>query len=218
MDDDGQIEEAHSISAGLDYPGIGPEHAWLADLGRVKFLSATDEEALAAFQLCSRLEGIIPALEPCACAGQARRHRAEEAEGSPDGGQSLRPRRQGPRQRRAASRGQAVMRFYAWWNGMARQRRTGWTLVVVGVGYILYFLKARLFETGADDHPQGMVYLHRHAGADHARHHQHPHGRDARAPSGHLAADRSRTCVPANDHPHRPTLRRLASAKAAPRS
>src|SRR6266404_3101553 len=65
MDEDGQIEEAHSISAGLDYPGIGPEHAWLADLGRVKFLSATDKEALAAFQLCSRLEGIIPALEPC---------------------------------------------------------------------------------------------------------------------------------------------------------
>ena len=65
MNDDGQIEEAHSISAGLDYPGIGPEHAWLADLGRVKFLSATDKEALAAFQLCSRLEGIIPALESC---------------------------------------------------------------------------------------------------------------------------------------------------------
>jgi tryptophan synthase beta chain len=65
MDNDGQIEEAHSISAGLDYPGIGPEHAWLADLGRVKFLNATDKEALTAFQLCSRLEGIIPALEPC---------------------------------------------------------------------------------------------------------------------------------------------------------
>jgi tryptophan synthase beta chain len=64
MDDDGQIEEAHSISAGLDYPGIGPEHAWLNDMGRVKFLSATDDEAVAAFQLCSRLEGIIPALEP----------------------------------------------------------------------------------------------------------------------------------------------------------
>jgi tryptophan synthase beta chain len=64
MSEDGQIEEAHSISAGLDYPGIGPEHAWLADLGRVKYLSATDDEALAAFQLCSRLEGIIPALEP----------------------------------------------------------------------------------------------------------------------------------------------------------
>jgi tryptophan synthase beta chain len=64
MDSDGQITEAHSISAGLDYPGIGPEHAWLNDMGRVKFLSATDEEAVAAFQLCSQLEGIIPALEP----------------------------------------------------------------------------------------------------------------------------------------------------------
>ena len=64
MDDDGQIEEAHSISAGLDYPGIGPEHAWLNDVGRVKFLSATDDDAVAAFQLCSKLEGIIPALEP----------------------------------------------------------------------------------------------------------------------------------------------------------
>jgi len=64
MNDDGQIEEAHSISAGLDYPGIGPEHAWLNDVNRVKFLSATDDEAVAAFQLCSKLEGIIPALEP----------------------------------------------------------------------------------------------------------------------------------------------------------
>jgi tryptophan synthase beta chain len=63
MDSDGQIAEAHSISAGLDYPGIGPEHAWLNDMGRVKFLSATDDEAVAAFQLCSKLEGIIPALE-----------------------------------------------------------------------------------------------------------------------------------------------------------
>jgi tryptophan synthase beta chain len=64
MNDDGQIKDAHSISAGLDYPGIGPEHAWLADMGRVKFLSATDEEALQAFQLLCALEGIIPALEP----------------------------------------------------------------------------------------------------------------------------------------------------------
>jgi tryptophan synthase beta chain len=64
MDGDGQIAEAHSISAGLDYPGIGPEHAWLNDMGRVQFLSATDDEAVAAFQLVSRLEGIIPALEP----------------------------------------------------------------------------------------------------------------------------------------------------------
>jgi tryptophan synthase beta chain len=64
QDDDGQIIEAHSISAGLDYPGIGPEHAWLHDLGRVKYVHATDKEALEAFQLLSRLEGIIPAFEP----------------------------------------------------------------------------------------------------------------------------------------------------------
>ncbi len=63
MDDDGQIKDAHSISAGLDYPGIGPEHSWLHDVGRVTYLSATDEEALEAFQLLSKLEGIIPALE-----------------------------------------------------------------------------------------------------------------------------------------------------------
>ncbi|HEY6870087.1 MAG TPA: tryptophan synthase subunit beta, partial [Novosphingobium sp.] len=63
MDDDGQIQDAHSISAGLDYPGIGPEHSWLHETGRVTYLSATDDEALAAFQLLSRLEGIIPALE-----------------------------------------------------------------------------------------------------------------------------------------------------------
>ena len=60
---DGQITEAHSISAGLDYPGIGPEHAWLHDVGRVKYLSATDDDALEAFKLCARLEGIVPALE-----------------------------------------------------------------------------------------------------------------------------------------------------------
>jgi tryptophan synthase beta chain len=62
--EDGQILEAHSISAGLDYPGIGPEHAWLHDTGRVTYVSATDQEALDAFQLCARTEGIIPALEP----------------------------------------------------------------------------------------------------------------------------------------------------------
>jgi tryptophan synthase beta chain len=64
QNDDGQITDAHSISAGLDYPGIGPEHAWLHDIGRVNYVSATDEEALVQFQQCSRLEGIIPALEP----------------------------------------------------------------------------------------------------------------------------------------------------------
>ncbi len=64
QDGDGQILEAHSISAGLDYPGIGPEHAWLKSIGRVRYDSVTDEEALAAFQLLARTEGIIPALEP----------------------------------------------------------------------------------------------------------------------------------------------------------
>jgi tryptophan synthase beta chain len=64
QDGDGQITEAHSISAGLDYPGVGPEHSWLHEIGRVQYVAATDDEALAAFQLCSRQEGIIPALEP----------------------------------------------------------------------------------------------------------------------------------------------------------
>ena len=63
QDEDGQITEAHSISAGLDYPGIGPEHSWLHEIGRVKYEGVTDMEALDAFQLCCRTEGIIPALE-----------------------------------------------------------------------------------------------------------------------------------------------------------
>jgi len=64
QNEDGQIADAHSISAGLDYPGIGPEHSWLHEMKRVKYVSATDQETLDAFQLCSALEGIIPALEP----------------------------------------------------------------------------------------------------------------------------------------------------------
>jgi tryptophan synthase beta chain len=64
QDDDGQILDTHSISAGLDYPGMGPEHSWLNDSGRVEYVSVRDDEALDSFQLCSRLEGIIPALEP----------------------------------------------------------------------------------------------------------------------------------------------------------
>jgi tryptophan synthase beta chain len=64
QDGDGQVIDAHSISAGLDYPGIGPEHAWLHEIGRAEYRSATDTEALEMFQLCSQLEGIIPALEP----------------------------------------------------------------------------------------------------------------------------------------------------------
>jgi len=64
QNEDGQIQEAHSISAGLDYPGIGPEHSWLHEIGRVEYVAITDQEALSAFQLCTRTEGIIPALEP----------------------------------------------------------------------------------------------------------------------------------------------------------
>ncbi|PYB74273.1 MULTISPECIES: tryptophan synthase subunit beta [Rhizobium] len=64
QDSDGQIKEGHSISAGLDYPGIGPEHSWLKDMGRVEYVPIKDDEALAAFQLLTRTEGIIPALEP----------------------------------------------------------------------------------------------------------------------------------------------------------
>ena len=63
QDSDGQILDAHSISAGLDYPGIGPEHSFLHDIGRAEYRTCTDDEALAAFELCARLEGIIPALE-----------------------------------------------------------------------------------------------------------------------------------------------------------
>jgi tryptophan synthase beta chain len=63
QDGDGQIQETHSVSAGLDYPSVGPEHSYLRDLGRIDFVSATDAEALEAFQLLSELEGLIPALE-----------------------------------------------------------------------------------------------------------------------------------------------------------
>jgi tryptophan synthase beta chain len=71
-DEDGQIADAHSISAGLDYPGVGPEHAWLRDSGRAQYVQATDEEALAAFRDLTRLEGIIPALEPAHALARAR--------------------------------------------------------------------------------------------------------------------------------------------------
>ena len=79
MDEDGQINEGHSISAGLDYPGIGPEHSWLHDVGRVTYLSATDDEALDAFQLCSQARGDHPGARAGARARQGDRTRAEEA-------------------------------------------------------------------------------------------------------------------------------------------
>jgi len=81
QDADGQIKDAHSISAGLDYPGIGPEHSWLHETGRVTYVSATDREALDAFQLCAALEGIIPALEPAHALARALEKAAEMDEG-----------------------------------------------------------------------------------------------------------------------------------------
>src|SRR5205823_13145268 len=71
-DEDGQILDAHSISAGLDYPGVGPEHAWLRDTGRAEYVRASDDDALAAFRDLTRLEGIIPALEPAHALARAR--------------------------------------------------------------------------------------------------------------------------------------------------
>ncbi len=78
VDDDGQVLPVHSVSAGLDYPGVGPEHAWLADTGRATYLSATDEEALDGFKLLCELEGIIPALEPAHVIGWLLDHAADE--------------------------------------------------------------------------------------------------------------------------------------------
>ena len=113
QNEDGQINDAHSISAGLDYPGIGPEHAWLHDLGRVEYVSITDREALDAFQLCSRQEGIIPALEPA----HALAHVAKIAPTLPRDhlhrDEHVRPRRQGHLRRGRASRGEAVSARYA---------------------------------------------------------------------------------------------------------
>jgi tryptophan synthase beta chain len=71
QNEDGQILEGHSVSAGLDYPGVGPEHSWLKDSGRVDYVPILDDEALEAFQLCTRVEGIIPALESAHAIAQA---------------------------------------------------------------------------------------------------------------------------------------------------
>jgi tryptophan synthase beta chain len=101
QDEDGQILEGHSISAGLDYPGIGPEHAWLHDIGRAEYVSITDAEALEAFQLCCETEGIIPALEPSHALAHVDEDRARPARRPPDLHEHVRPRRQGYLHRRA---------------------------------------------------------------------------------------------------------------------
>ena len=77
QDDDGQILDTHSVSAGLDYPGVGPEHAWLKDIGRVNYVVANDDEALAAFHRLTRVEGIMPALETAHAMAYAERLAAE---------------------------------------------------------------------------------------------------------------------------------------------
>ncbi len=114
QDADGQILEGHSISAGLDYPGIGPEHSWLKDSGRVTYVSATDKEALDAFQLCTRTEGIIPALEPAHALAYVSKSGAEAAQGQPAGHEHVRPRRQRYLRRRGPPRHEDV-------NGGSRQ-------------------------------------------------------------------------------------------------
>ena len=108
QDDDGQILEGHSISAGLDYPGVGPEHSWLKETGRVTYVAITDKEALDAFQLCTRLEGIIPALEPAHALAYVDEARADAAQGQPAGHEHVRPRRQGHLRRRRPSRHEDV--------------------------------------------------------------------------------------------------------------
>ena len=108
QNDDGQILEGHSISAGLDYPGVGPEHSWLKESGRVNYVAITDKEALEAFQLCTRLEGIIPALEPAHALAYVDEARADAAQGQPAGHEHVRPRRQGHLRRRRAPRHEDV--------------------------------------------------------------------------------------------------------------
>ena len=104
QDADGQMLEAHSISAGLDYPGVGPEHSWLKDTGRVVYSSVTDDEALDAFQLTCRLEGIIPGAGIRARHRPCGAYRADLVEGQDHCHRSLRPRRQGCVHRRRRSR------------------------------------------------------------------------------------------------------------------
>ena len=114
MDDDGQIQDAHSISAGLDYPGIGPEHAWLHEVGRVTYISATDDEALAAFQLCCKLEGIVPALEPAHALAKVMELAPKKPKDHLMVRQPLGPRRQGHlRGGRASRRGPVTSRIEA---------------------------------------------------------------------------------------------------------
>jgi hypothetical protein len=100
QDENGQIIETHSVSAGLDYPGVGPEHAYLKDIGRAEYVAVTDDEALAAFHRLCRTEGIIPALESSHAVAYAMQAGADDAARPAPAGQPLGPRRQGHRHRR----------------------------------------------------------------------------------------------------------------------
>ncbi len=113
QDADGQIQEAHSISAGLDYPGIGPEHSWLHEIGRVEYVAATDEEALDAFQLCTQLGRHHPRARAGPRAGPRPEARADAGPGRDRADESVRPRRQGHLHRCRASRGEAVSARFA---------------------------------------------------------------------------------------------------------
>ncbi len=105
VDDDGQVKPAHSVSAGLDYPGVGPEHAWLADTGRGTYVSATDDDALHGFRRTCELEGIIPALEPAHAVGWLLRHgRDVLGEGARVDPDDVGTRRQGRRRGRRGGR------------------------------------------------------------------------------------------------------------------
>ena len=104
QNDDGQVAVAHSISAGLDYPGVGPEHAYYRDTGRFEFVSITDEEALEGFQALTRLEGIMPALESAHAVAHAMRLAKTLPRQQDDRGRALRPRRQGRARRRQGPR------------------------------------------------------------------------------------------------------------------
>ena len=123
QDADGQIIEGHSISAGLDYPGIGPEHAWLHDMGRVEYVSVTDAEALEAFRLCLRDRGNHPGAGAGACAGACRQDRAGAAARSPAGDEHVRAGRQGHlhRCRRAGCRFDPRGRLYLWFRRLNRR-------------------------------------------------------------------------------------------------
>ena len=111
QDEDGQTIESHSISAGLDYPGVGPEHAWLHDIGRAEYRPVTDAEAMDAFALLCRTEGIIPAIESAhALAGALEARRASSGRGRDRAGQPLRPRRQGHGHRREVVRPRSTRR------------------------------------------------------------------------------------------------------------